>query len=299
MSEIQWYPGHMTKAKRNMEKDIRLVDLVIEILDARVPRSTRNPDIRKLCGGKQRLILLNKADLADPAITRQWIEKLSGDGSFVLALDSRSRNSLSGIQQSISKMMAEKRQKDQAKGITGIRAVKAMVLGIPNVGKSTLINSMTGKVSAATGNKPGVTRGNQWINAGRELLLLDTPGVLWPKFEDRSTGYHLASIGAINDDILDKSDLAMFLTDRLLTDYPGLFMDRYQFTEEELIQRTDQTDASIPGLNRRALAALELTALKRNCIRKGAQPDYDRAAKLIIDDFRSGKTGRITLEKPL
>ena len=298
MSEIQWYPGHMTKAKRNMEKDIRLVDLVIEILDARVPRSTQNPDIRKLCQDKQRLILLNKADLADPAVTKLWCEKLSEDGSIVIPLDSRSRDSLSGIHQALSRLTAAKKEKDLSRGITGTRAIKAMVLGIPNVGKSTLINSITGKVTAVTGNKPGVTKGNQWINAGKELLLLDTPGVLWPKFEDRQVGYHLACIGAINDDILDAADLAMFLSDRLLKYYPEAFMERYHFTPEELEERTEQTDDLIPGLNRKALASLELVACKRNCIKKGAQPDYDRASRLMIDDFRTGKTGRISLERP-
>jgi len=288
----------MTKAKRNIEKDIKLVDLVIEILDARIPHSTQNPDIRKLAEGKKRLVLLNKADLADPAVTKAWIDKFTAEGCIAIALDSRSRDSLAKILYSISELTKERRERDAKRGISGVRAVKAIVLGIPNVGKSTLINSLTGKVSAQTGNKPGVTRGNQWINAGKELLLLDTPGVLWPRFEEKSVGYNLASIGSINDDILDKSDLAMFLTDRLLRDYRSSFFERYQITEEELAKAVENTDETVIGLNRTALAALDLVAKKRNCIKKGALPDYDRTAKLVIDDFRTGKTGRISLEKP-
>jgi len=288
----------MTKAKRNIEKDIKLVDLVIEILDARIPHSTQNPDIRKLAEGKKRLVLLNKADLADPAVTKAWIEKLTEEGCIAIALDSRNRDSLAKIFSSISELTKERRERDTKRGISGVRAVKAIVLGIPNVGKSTLINSLTGKVSAQTGNRPGVTRGNQWINAGKELLLLDTPGVLWPRFEEKAVGYNLASIGSINDDILDKSDIAMFLTDRLLKDYRSCFFERYQITEEELAKAIEETDDTVIGLNRTALAALGLVAKKRNCIRKGARPDYDRTARLLIDDFRTGKTGRISLEKP-
>jgi len=288
----------MTKAKRNIEKDIKLVDLVIELRDARIPCSTGNPDIRKLAAGKKRLILLNKADLADPEVTKEWISCLSKDGSIVIALDSRSRDSLGKILQSIRCLTEERRERDARRGISGIRAIKAIVLGIPNVGKSTLINSMTGKVSAQTGNKPGVTRGNQWINAGKELLLLDTPGVLWPRFEDRSVGYNLACIGSINDDILDKSDLSVYLSDRLLNDYRNFLFERYQITEEELSAAVEKTDGQIMGLNRQALAVLDLIAVKRNCIKKGAQPDYDRTSKLLIDDFRAGRIGRISLERP-
>lgn len=299
MSTIQWYPGHMTKAKRNIEKDIKLVDLVIEIRDARIPHSTENPDIRKLSSGKKRLVLLNKSDLADPAVTKNWISRLSEEGCIVLALDSRNRDALSKISQSLSSLMEEKRARDLSRGITGIRAVKAIVMGIPNVGKSTLINSLTGKVTAVTGNKPGVTKGNQWVNAGKELLLLDTPGVLWPRFEERKVGYNLACIGSINDDILDASDLAMYLVDQLLKQYRTQLFERYQFAQQELDERIGHTDDTIPGLNREALAALELIALKRNCIKKGAQPDYEKAAKLLIDDFRTGKIGRISLERPI
>lgn len=298
MSNIQWYPGHMTKAKRNIQADLKLVDLVIEILDSRIPASTQNPDIKKITNGRKRLILLNKSDLADPSVTKMWIEKFKNEGCEAIAMDSRGRNGLQAFRRSIERLSAEKKEKDLRKGITGDRAVKAMVLGIPNVGKSTLINTLTGKVTAKTGNKPGVTKGNQWVNAGSELLLLDTPGVLWPKFEDKKTGYNLAATGAINDDILDLSDVSMFLTRELLNNYREIFLNRYSVTEEELAKASLTDGNDIPGLDTESLAMLGLAAKKRSCIKKGAQPDYERASKLLIDDFRSGKMGRITLERP-
>jgi len=295
---IQWYPGHMTKARRNIESDLKLIDLIIELRDARVPYSTKNPDIEKITKGKKRLILLNKADLADPEITRKWIDHLNSDQVMVISLDSRSKNSLAKIRQSIESLMKEKREKDAAKGLVGTRAIKAMVLGIPNVGKSTLINSLTGKATAITGNKPGVTKGNQWVNAGNDLLLLDTPGVLWPKFEDRQVGYDLASIGSINDEILNREDLAIYLLGFLISKYPQALFERYQFSKENLMKAAEEITEDIPGLNKDALAALKLIAVNRNCIKKGAQPDYEKAAKCLIDDFRSGRIGRISLEFP-
>lgn len=298
MSNIQWYPGHMTKAKRNIQADMKLVDLVIEILDSRIPVSTQNPDIRKITNGKKRLILLNKADLADPAITGLWIEEFRNDGCEAIAMDSRGRVGLQLFRKSIEKLSAEKKAKDIKRGMTGDRAVKAMVLGIPNVGKSTLINTLTGKVTAKTGNKPGVTKGNQWVNAGSDLLLLDTPGVLWPRFEDKRTGYNLAATGAINDDILDLSDVSMFLTRELLDGYRSIFFERYSITDEELENELNNDDTDIPGLDTESLAVLRLVAKKRSCIKKGAQPDYEKASKLLLDDFRSGKMGKISLERP-
>lgn len=297
MSAIQWYPGHMTKARRNIEADLKLVDLIIELRDARVPFATKNPDIERITKGKKRLILLNKADLADPEQTKKWISALSSDQTLVIALDSRTKNSLAKIRQAISELMKEKREKDLSRGLVSARAVKAMVLGIPNVGKSTLINSLTGKSSAITGNKPGVTKGNQWINAGSDLMLLDTPGVLWPKFEDKKVGLNLASIGSINDEILNKEELAMYLADYLYKKYPEALKARYQFTEERLEDEVAAITEEIPGLNKTALAILKCIAENRNCIKKGAQPDYEKAARCFIDDFRSGRLGRITLEE--
>lgn len=298
MSNLQWYPGHMTRAKRNIEEDVKLVDIIIEILDARIPVSSENPDIRRITKGKNRVILLNKADLADPVVTDLWIRKFREEGIMAVALDSRSRNTLSGIKQAVAVASKEKHERDKKRGMTENRAVKAMVAGIPNVGKSTLINTLTGKVTAKTGNKPGVTKGNQWIKSGNDLLLLDTPGVLWPKFSDQKVGYNLASIGSINDDILDKSDISVFLLGRLLSDYKSLVFERYSLTEEEIEKELEEIE-EIPGLDRKSLAALNLIAIKRNCVKKGALPDYEKASKLLIDDFRSGRIGRISLERPV
>ena len=297
MSTVQWYPGHMTRAKRNIEADLKLCDVIIEILDARIPYSSENPDIRRITKGKNRVILLNKADLADPSVTEEWIRKLKDEGATAISMDGRSRDGLSAFRQAIRTISAEKRERDKKRGILEVRPVKAMVCGIPNVGKSTLVNTLTGHVMAKTGNKPGVTKGNQWIKAGQDLLLLDTPGVLWPRFEEKKVGYHLASIGSINDDILDKSEIAMFLSGRLLKSYRTLFLERYGFSEEELSEEKEKSP-EIPGLDTEALSALNLIARKRNCVKKGAEPDYDRASKLFIDDFRSGRLGRISLERP-
>ena len=196
----------MTRAKRKIESDLKLVDLVIELLDARCPAATENPDIRRLTAGKKRLVLLNKADLADENVTEAWKEMFAGQGVTAIALDSRSRDSIDRVRKAAAELTKEKREKERARGIVGDRALKAMILGIPNVGKSTFINSMLGKASAKTGNKPGVTKGNQWINIGNELLLLDTPGVLWPKFEDQETAICLAEIGAISDQVIQAAE---------------------------------------------------------------------------------------------
>ena len=296
---IQWYPGHMTRAKRNMAGDVKLVDMVIELLDARAPRSTENPDIRKLTAGKKRLVLLNKADLADDAVTGLWIREFRSQGCEVVALDSRKRDGIGLVRQAAARLCAEKWERDRKKGLTQRRAAKAMVCGIPNVGKSTFINSLVGKASAKTGDKPGVTKGNQWLTVNQEFLLLDTPGVLWPKFEDETVGLHLAMIGAINDNILNPEELSMKLCALLQESYPGVLSERYGFSEEELSAILDS--GSLPevlGLDRRSLAALSLVAEKRKCVKRGGEPDYERASRILIDDFRSGRLGRISLERP-
>ena len=296
---IQWYPGHMTRAKRNMAGDVKLVDMVIELLDARAPRSTENPDIRKLTAGKKRLVLLNKADLADDAVTGLWIREFRSQGCEVVALDSRKRDGIGLVRQAAARLCAEKWERDRKKGLTQRRAAKAMVCGIPNVGKSTFINSLVGKASAKTGDKPGVTKGNQWLTVNQEFLLLDTPGVLWPKFEDETVGLHLAMIGAINDNILNPEELSMKLCALLQESYPGVLSERYGFSEEELSAILDS--GSLPevlGLDRRSLAALSLVAEERKCVKRGGEPDYERASRILIDDFRSGRLGRISLERP-
>lgn len=297
--KIQWYPGHMTKAKRNMQADIKLVDLVIELLDARAPLSTENPDIRKLTAGKKRLVLLNKSDLADDHVTKLWIDHFRGQGCEVVALDSRRRDCIGLVKQAAARLSADKWEKDQKRGLLQKRAVKAMVCGIPNVGKSTFINSLLGKASAKTGDKPGVTKGNQWISVSNEFMLLDTPGVLWPKFEDETVGTHLALIGAINDGILNREELAMELIAILRNAYPQLLPERYAFQEHDIARRLAEGGApDVLGLDRAALCCLDLIAENRKCVRRGGVPDYERASKLLIDDLRSGRLGKVTLETP-
>jgi ribosome biogenesis GTPase A len=278
--EIQWYPGHMTKARRQMQEDMKLIDLVIELADARIPMSSRNPDIDSLSRNKARMILLNKEDLADPEATAQWMTYFRQQGYFVVPLDSRNRKSMKEVQNAIDQACARKIQRDLARGIKN-RPVRAMVAGIPNVGKSTFINSFAGKAAAKTGNRPGVTKGKQWIRLNKNVELLDTPGLLWPKFEDPHVGLCLAFIGSVKDELLQKEELAMELCKVLLEKYPGCLGARYGIAETK----------DLPGI-------LTEVAQKRNCLIRGQELDYNKAAGLIMDDFRSGMLGRITLELP-
>ena len=277
---FQWYPGHMTKAKRQMQEDIKLIDLVIELVDARIPLSSRNPDIDELGKNKYRLILMNKADLADKKKTEKWSTYFKEKGFFVVSLDARTKNSMKTITDIVMEACKEKIERDRKRGIKN-RPVRAMVVGIPNVGKSTFINSYAGKACAKTGNKPGVTKGKQWIRLNKNVELLDTPGILWPKFEDQMVGLRLALIGSIKDEILNVDELAVELMKYLTVHYPGLLNERYEVEEAQEI--TDM---------------IYEVAKNRNCMLKGGEPDYSKAAALIIDDFRSGKLGKITLEDP-
>ena len=277
---FQWYPGHMTKAKRQMQEDIKLIDLVIELVDARIPQSSRNPDIDELGRNKFRLILVNKADLADKRRTDEWSSFFKNKGYFVVSLDARSKVGMKTITDQIMESCREKIERDRKRGIKN-RPVRAMVVGIQNVGKSTFINSYAGKACAKTGNKPGVTKGKQWIRLSKDVELLDTPGILWPKFEDQMVGLRLALIGSIKDEILNTDELAVELIRFLRASYPGILAERYEIEEEgaesELLMRI---------------------AEKRKCIGKGGELDYSKAAALLIEEFRSGKLGRITLERP-
>ena len=257
---FQWYPGHMTKAKRQMQEDIKLIDLVIELVDARIPLSSRNPDIDELGKNKYRLILMNKADLADKERTREWSAFFKEKGFFVVSLDARSKSGMKSITDIVMEACKEKIERDRKRGIKN-RPVRAMVVGIPNVGKSTFINSYAGKACAKTGNKPGVTKGKQWIRLNKSVELLDTPGILWPKFEDQTVGLRLALIGSIKDEILN--------------------VDELEVSEENDV-----------------IELISAVAVNRKCLSKGGGPDYSKAAALIIDDFRSGKLGHITLETP-
>lgn len=276
----QWYPGHMTKAKRMMQENIKLIDLIIELVDARIPMSSRNPDIDELGKGKSRIILLNKSDLADARLNQEWESFFKEKGYFVQPLNAKTGAGIKNIQALVQKSCKEKIERDRKRGIIN-RPVRAMVVGIPNVGKSTFINSFAGKACAKTGNKPGVTKGKQWIRLNKNLELLDTPGILWPKFEDQKIGERLALIGSINDEILHVDELAVALIRNLKNSYLDLLEKRYDITIDE-----DAYDT------------LKKIAIARKCLQKGELPDVDRASSMLLEDFRSGKLGRITLERP-
>ena len=274
----QWYPGHMTKARRMMQENIKLIDLVIELVDARIPISSRNPDIDELGKGKSRIILLNKSDLADPVWNKKWVEYFSNQGMGVLEINSRTGMGIKSIQGLVQEVCKEKIERDRKRGIVN-RPVRAMVVGIPNVGKSTFINTFAGRACAKTGNKPGVTKGKQWIRLNKGVELLDTPGILWPKFEDQQVGIRLACVGSIKDDILNMEELALWLIDYLRENYKGILAESYQITEEGT-----------------SVEVLEAIARARGCLKKQEELDYAKASLILFDDFRSGKMGRITLE---
>ncbi len=275
---FQWYPGHMTKAKRQMQEDIKLIDVVVELLDARIPVSSRNPDIRTLAGGKSRVVLLNKADLAEEVETLRWKERLEQEGSFVALVNAKNGSGVKNVQFVIRQACQEKLERDRKRGILN-RPVRAMIVGIPNVGKSTFINSFAGRACAKTGNKPGVTKGKQWIRLNKNVELLDTPGILWPKFEDPQVGRNLAFIGSIRDEVVNTLELALELIACLTEQHPGLLTQKYEIEEGE-----------------DAVSVLSGLAIRRGCKRKGDEPDLEKAAALLLDDFRNGRLGRVTLE---
>ena len=275
---VQWYPGHMTKAKRQMQEDIKLIDLIIELVDSRVPLASRNPDIDELGRNKARLILLNKSDLGDERQNEAWKAYFQAKGFYVVKVDSRSGAGMKAIQAAIQEACKEKTERDRRRGIKN-RPIRAMVVGIPNVGKSTFINTFAGRACAKTGNKPGVTKGKQWIRLNKNVELLDTPGILWPKFEDEEVGMRLAYIGSIKDDILNLEELSLTLIDFLREKYAGALEKRYQIAEEGT-----------------AVQVLEAIARSRGCLKKGEELDKAKASLIQIDNFRSGKIGRITLE---
>lgn len=276
---INWYPGHMSKAKRQMQEELKLVDVIVELVDARIPYSSKNPDIDKLAKSKPRVLLLNKADLADEGRTKEYKSYYEKRGYHVLAVNAKSSAGIKSVLGVIKEACKEKRERDLKRGIVG-RPLRAMIVGIPNVGKSTFINSFAGKSCALTGNKPGVTKGKQWIRLNKELELLDTPGILWPKFEDQQVGLRIAWIGSINETILDPRELAVTLLSYLYENYPGVIAAKYGVEECE-----DGHEA------------LERIARKRACLKKGGEADIDRAAGFLMDDYRAGKIGRITLER--
>lgn len=278
MAVYQWYPGHMTKAKRMMQEDIKLIDLVIEVVDARIPLGSRNPDIDELGKNKARIILLNKSDLSDARQNKQWMEYFKKQGIHALEINSKSGAGIKAIQGVVQEACKEKIERDRKRGIVN-RPVRAMVVGIPNVGKSTFINSFAGKACTKTGNKPGVTKGKQWIRLNKGLELLDTPGILWPKFEDQTVGLHLAMIGSMNDEIVHLDELAYELIKFVTKEYPGTLKARYEIEELEDAYET-----------------LKAICISRRCYLKGEELDLMKASSLLVEDFRSGRLGKITLE---
>ncbi len=278
---IQWYPGHMTKTRRQIEADLKQVDAVCEIVDARIPISSRNPDIDSICGSRPRIIVLNRMDLADPAATKKWAAYFKAKGMAVIATDCKSRKGIADFTPAARNACAEKLRRDAARGMN--RPLRVMVVGIPNVGKSTLINQISGRKGAKAENRPGVTRGKQWVTVDSGLQLLDTPGILWPKFEDPEVGMMLAYTGAVKEGVIDLEELACRLMELLHKYYPQTLLDRYKV----------EAEPGTPGWQ-----LLELAGRKRGYLVSGGEVNSERMAKVLIDEFRSGKLGKFTLEQP-
>ena len=278
---IQWYPGHMTKTRRQMEADLKQVDAVCEIVDARIPISSRNPDIDAICGSKPRILVLNRTDLADPNATQKWADYFKSRGMAVIATDCKSRRGIAEFTPAARAACAEKLQRDAARGMN--RPLRVMVVGIPNVGKSTLINQISGRKGAKAENRPGVTRGKQWVTVDSGLLLLDTPGILWPKFEDREVGMMLAFTGAVKEGVIDLEELACHLMELLHRYYPQALLDRYKI----------EAPAGTKGWE-----LLEMAGKNRGYLLSGGEIHTERMAKVLVDEFRSGKLGKFTLEMP-
>ena len=285
MPDLHWYPGHMTKAVRQMKEDIKLIDVVIELVDARIPISSRNPDIDSIAANKSRVIILNKADMADDRATENWVKHFEVQGLIAVKLNSRNGNGIKPVKEAIAKAAEAKMARDMARGILN-RPVRAIVAGIPNVGKSTFINSFAGRAVTKTGNKPGVTKGKQWIRLNKQVELLDTPGILWPKFEDRTTAEHLAFIGSIKDEVIEKRELAIKFINEIEKHYEGLLSKHYGF--ETVRKDEDEIEFSIQVLRE--------IAEKRALIKKGGDADIDKASLLVLDDFKNGRLGKMTLE---
>ena len=282
---IQWFPGHMAKTRRLINENLKNADAVIEILDARIPYSSRNPEIKRICAGKPSVLLLNKASLADPAITAYWIDKYTDENTICIETDCISGQGISKISQALKELCEERISRYEQKGMHG-RAIKAMVVGIPNVGKSSLINKLCGSKKAKVENRPGVTLDKQWVMTNIGILLPDMPGVLWPKFEDQTVGENLAISGAIKDDVLDIEAIAAALCGRLRTMYPELLMQRYKL--DSIPSRDDVNDYEL----------MAMIGRKRGHLISGGEIDTERTANMLIDEFRAAKIGRISLDAP-
>lgn len=278
---IQWYPGHMTKTRRQMVEDLKLVDAVCEIVDARIPISSRNPDIDNICGNKPRLVILNRLDLADPDATNRWANYFRKQGIAAVATDCKSRKGIANFTPAVRQLLQEKIQRNANRGM--IKALRIMIVGIPNVGKSTLINQISGRKGAKAENRPGVTRGKQWVLVDKDLLLLDTPGILWPKFEEPNVGLMLAYTGAVKEDVIDLEELSCRLMELLWQRYPEKVKERYGI----------DCEPDMPGWQ-----LLEAAAKKRGFLLARGEINTERMAKVLVDEFRAGKLGRFTLEMP-
>ena len=278
---IQWYPGHMTKTRRQIEADLKQVDAVCEIVDARIPMSSRNPDIDSICGNKPRIIVLNRMDLADPNATKRWMTYFKSKGMAVIATDCKTRRGIADFTPAARIACAEKLERDAARGMN--RPLRVMVVGIPNVGKSTLINQISGRKGAKAENRPGVTRGKQWVTVDGGLQLLDTPGILWPKFEDPEVGMMLAYTGAVKEGVIDIEELACRLMELLNKFYPQTLLERYKVEAPE----------GTPGWQ-----LVEMAGRKRGYLVSGGEVNTERMSKVLLDEFRGGKLGKFTLEMP-
>ena len=290
---INWYPGHMAKTKRQIMEDVRLVDIVIELLDARIPISSQNPDIAEITKNKKKIIVLNKCDLADEKQNKRWVEYFKAKNIPAVLTDSNSGKGIEECVRKIEKIMEEELKGQAEKGRIG-RKIKAMVLGIPNVGKSSFINRISKKTSAGVGNKPGVTKQKQWIRINEKIELLDTPGVLWPKFESEEVALHLAFTGTIKEDILQRTEIAYYLVKFLIENYPKQLCERYKLTEEYIHEQLE--DEERPE-NENIYEIFLAIGKKRGCIISGGNIDEEKTARIILDEFKNGKIGRITLEK--
>lgn len=280
---VQWFPGHMTKARKIITENLKLVDAVIELLDARIPYSSANPMLQEIISGKPRVVALNKADLADPVITRKWVDYFTQQGIKAVSIDSMTGKGTKQLVQAVEDMAREKTEKLLSKGVIKPRAARVMILGIPNVGKSSLINRLAGAVKAKAADKPGVTRAKQWIRIGKNLELLDTPGILWPKFEDMTVGLKLAFTGAINDEAIDREQVVAVFLETMAKLYPERLRERYKLIDE---------------LPEQPMELLEMVGRKRGCLVKGGTVDLDKAQRIVFTDFRSGKLGVVSLDVP-
>lgn len=291
-TKVQWFPGHMAKTRRIMQSNLKLVDVVVEITDARIPYSSRNPEMDRLVGSKPRLLLFNKADSADEAVTSQWIDYYKKKGITTVATDCRSGKNINKFKSALKELMAEQVKTWEAKGMHG-RPIRMMIVGIPNVGKSSFINRLAGSKRAKVEDRPGVTRGKQWVTLDDNTELLDMPGVLWPKFEDKTVGERLAFTGAVKDNILDTEYLACRLLELLCEEYPEMLVGRYNISLEDLPENDDMTAGCLKGFE-----LLERIGRKRGFLISGGEINTERAAAAVLDEFRAGKLGRSSLERP-